>query len=279
MSAWTDSKVVTSKSWAVIRDNKYLLMFPVLGFLFSLVPMALFWIPAAWFLANNQNVIGGILAVIGVFGTTAAMTFSTGALVAAADTELSGQDSSIDQGFKRALTRSGALLWWSVILTVVTLLLSALRGNNTGGAAAGIMRGVLAAIADVAWQLVTFFVLPIIIIEGSSPIEAIKASATLFRRKWGTQLAGGVRIGGLILLVAILPAIVGIVAGFFLTVAGTWAVGVPLMVLGVLVYAAAGLVAAAMRAIFSVALYRYAHDGRVEGPFTEQELQYAVRTR
>lgn len=278
MSAWTSSGVVTRKAWSVIRENTYLLAFPLIGFLVSLVPMALFWGPAAWALATDRNVVGWVLVVVGVFGTTAVVTFATAALVAAADEELAGRDASVGYGFGRAFGRLGPLLLWSVIQTVVTLLVSLVRGNGGNNPVTAILRGILAGAIDVLWQLVTFFVLPILMIEGGSPIAAIRSSATLFRQKWGTQLAGGVRIGGLILLVAVLPAIVATVGGAFLVATGSLAIGVPLIVLGVIVWAAAALVASAMRGIFSVALYRFARDGAVEGPFTEQELQYAVKT-
>jgi hypothetical protein len=129
------------------------------------------------------------------------------------------------------------------------------------------------------WSLITFFVIPILMFEGGSPIEAIKSSATLFRQRWGTQLLGGVRIGGLIFLIAILPALVSTIGGAILVTTGNLPLGIPLIVLGVVVWAAAALVANAMRGIFSVALYRYAKSGAVEGPFTEQELQYSVKTR
>ena len=279
MSAWTSSGVVTRKAWSVIRENTYLLLFPLLGFVLSLVPMALFWAPAAWFLSRDQNVLGWVLVVVGAFGTTSVVTFTTGALVAAADEELAGRDATVGYGFRRAGARAGPLLVWSVIQTVVSLLLGLIRGGGSNNIVTTLLRSVLAATLDVAWQLVTFFVLPILVIEGGSPIEAVKKSATLFRQKWGTQLLGGVRIGGWILLVAVLPAIVAVVAGVVLIAMGTVAVGVPLVVVGILVWAAAALVANAMRGIFSVALYRYALDARVEGPFTSDELQYSVRTR
>jgi Family of unknown function (DUF6159) len=279
VSSWTDSGVVTRKAWSVIRENYYLLLFPLIGFVFSLVPMALFWAPAVWFLADDKNVVGWVLIVIGVFGTTSVVTFTTGALVAAADEELAGRDSSVGHGFARAFARTGPLLVWSVIQTVVTLLISLVRGNGENGVVGSLLRGILAATLDIAWSLITFFVLPILVLEGASPMEAIKQSAALLRQKWGTQLLGGVRIGGLIFLVAVLPALVATIGGAVLVMTGGIALGVPLIVIGVLVWAAAALVASAMRGIFSVALYRFARDGAVEGPFTAAELQDSVRTR
>jgi hypothetical protein len=110
-------------------------------------------------------------------------------------------------------------------------------------------------------------------------IDAIKESAATFKQRWGTQLSGGVRIGGLIGLIAVLPAILALVGGVVLSAIGAWAVGVPLAVIGLVVLVIAGLVLTAIRGVFSVVLYRYATQGVVEGGFTEQQLAGAVKVK
>lgn len=279
MGKWAESKVVTRKSWAVIKDNKYLLGFPLVGFVLSLIPLAIFWIPAAFFLVADQNIPGIIFVVLGFFGVSSVVTFTTAGLVAAADEELAGRDASLGYGMKAAFGRFGVLLKWSIIQTVVGILIGLVRGDGQGSIVGVILRNVVAAMASVMWELITFFALPMIMLERVGPIEAIKRSASLFKQRWGTQLAGGVRIGGLIFLVAVLPSIVFIVFGVISTLNGLVAAGIPLMVIGVIIWSIAALFASAMRGIFSVALYRYATDGVAEGGFTEQELRGAVRIK
>jgi hypothetical protein len=163
--------------------------------------------------------------------------------------------------------------------TVVNVLIGLLRGNNNGGLVSVIFRNVLAAAADVMWQLITFFVMPAMMLDDLGMIDAIKKSAATFKQRWGTQLSGGVRIGGLIGLIAILPAVIALGGGVFLSISGAWAIGVPLAIIGLVVLIVAGLILSAIRGVFSVVLYRYATQGVVEGGFTEEQLAGAVKVK
>ena len=278
--SWGQSRLLTKKSWAIIKENRYLLAFPVLGFVSSLVPLAIFWIPAGYFWLQNQNVIGTVLAILGIFANQIVISISGGGLVAAADAELSGEGSSIGHGFGRATARIFPLIGWALISTVVNVIVGAIRGRG-GSGAADALRNLAAAGVLAMWQLVTFFVLPHVMLEGLGPISSIKSSFALFKEKWGTQIFGGVRIGGLVGLVTILPGILLVVLGVVLTVSGSTAAigtGVGLIVLGILLFMIGALLLSTMRGIFSVVLYRFAKDGSVEGGFTADDLVGAVRT-
>jgi membrane-anchored glycerophosphoryl diester phosphodiesterase (GDPDase) len=129
------------------------------------------------------------------------------------------------------------------------------------------------------WQLITFFVMPAMMLDDLGMIDAIKKSASTFKQRWGTQLSGGVRIGGLIGLIAVLPAILALVVGVVLVTAGVPAAGVPLAVIGLIVLIVAGLILSAIRGVFSVVLYRFATQGICEGGFTEEQLAGAVKVK
>jgi hypothetical protein len=277
--SWGQSKLLTRKSWAVIKENRYLLTFPVIGFIASLIPLAIFWVPAAIFFVNDQYVPGVALAIIGIFANQMVIAIATGGLVAAADTELSGGDSSVGHGIGVSLARLIPLMLWALIQTVVSIIVGLIRGNGQGGVG-DVVRNIAAAGVLAMWQLITFFVVPFIVLEKVGPITAIKESSKLFKQRWGLQIFGGVRIGGQVALVTILPAILLVVLGVVVTVAANlWAVGVPLIVIGVLLFMVGALVLSTMRGIFSVVLFRYAKDGVVEGGFTEEELAGAIRTK
>lgn len=278
MGAWSNSRELTRQSWAVLKDNRYLLAYPVVGIALGVVPFVIV-VPGVLFIANNQNWIGWALVVVGVYLLTLVNSVVQAGLTVSAGAELEGGHSSLGHGLSAALSRLGRLARWAFVATVVGLLIGVLRGNSGGGIVAVIFRNVLAAAADVMWQLITFFVMPAMMLDDLGMIDAIKKSAATFKQRWGTQLAGGVRIGGLIGLVAILPAIIALVGGIFLSTIGAWAIGVPLALIGLVVMIVAGLVLAAIRAVFSVVLYRYATQGVLEGGFTEQQLAGAVKVK
>lgn len=277
--SWGQSKLLTQKSWAIVKENRYLLAFPVLGVIASLVPLALLWIPAGYLALNDQNVPAIALAIVGLFANQIVISIASGGLVASADVELSGGDSSVGHGIGRALARLVPLIGWALIATVVNVIVGFVRGQGSG--AAGAVRNLAAAGILAMWQIITFFVLPFIMLEGRGPIAAIKESFALFRAKWGVQIFGGVRIGGLIGLATILPGILLVVIGFvaaFTGSTGLIALGVVLIVIGVLLAMVGALLISTMKGIFSVVLFRYAKDGALEGGFTEGELAGAIRT-
>ena len=52
----------------------------------------------------------------------------------------------------------------------------------------GIVGAIVASLIGVVWNVVTFLVVPILVIEGVGPVEAIKRSGGLLRKTWGEQL-------------------------------------------------------------------------------------------
>lgn len=278
MSSWAQSRVLTKESWAVLKEHRFLLAYPVVGVLASIVPFVVF-VPGVYFIATDQNWIGYGLVVLGVFLVQwVATIFQAGLVVSAADA-MDGKPASFGSGIGTALGRLGVLTRWAFVSTLVTLLLNALRGNGNSGLVEAIFRNVLAAAAGVMWQLITFFVMPAIMLDGLGMIDAIKKSASTFRQRWGMQLSGGVRIGGLIGLIAIIPAVIAIVIGVLLAMAGAWPLGIPIAVIGIIVLIVASMVLSAMRGVFSVVLYRYATTGAVTTGFTEDQLAHAVKVK
>ena len=58
-----------------------------------------------------------------------------------------------------------------------------------------------------AWTLVTFLVLPILVIEGAGVKDALSRSAAAFKRTWGENVVGNAGIG----LVSMLATLAGLV--------------------------------------------------------------------
>lgn len=278
MGAWSQSRELTRQSWAVLKGNRYLMAYPVVGILMGIVPFAVM-LGGVFFLAANRNWIGWGLVVLGVYLLTLVGAVIQAGLTVSAAAELEGGHSSLGHGLSTAMGRLGRLARWAIVSTLVGLLIGAVRGNDSGGVASVIFRNVLAATAGVMWQLITFFVMPAMMLDDLGMIDGIKKSASTFKQRWGTQLTGGVRIGGLIGLIVILPAMILLVGGVVLTAAGSVALGIPLAVVGLLALLVGGLVLSAIRGVFSVVLYRYATQGVLEGGFTEQQLASAVRVK
>jgi len=271
MSKWSDGRALSKKCWELLRSNRYFLWFPILGLVLSLIPILVFGAIALTLAIAASGIawLAWIVVLIGLVFVNFAFTISGAAMVAAIDEELAGRDSSIGYGFSKAFGRLVPLFTWSIIRACVNAIFGALRGNGDG--ASSILGSVIAGLGAAAWSIVTFFVTPLIMLEGGGSVAAIKKSAHLVREKWGTQLAGGVRIG-LSLIAVFLPAIALIVLGVF-ALGSMPALGGVLLVIGALLFLVGSLLSSALRSIFSVALYRFATDAGELGPFTASELQ------
>jgi hypothetical protein len=129
-----------------------------------------------------------------------------------------------------------------------------------------------------AWSVATFFVVPVIALEGLGPTGALKRSLAVIRERWGEGVAGSFAIGGLIFLMAFLPGL----ALFAIGVAVSSSVpflGAVLVVLGIAVFVIGAVVQTALMAIFKVALYRFATEDRVLAEYAREELETAFRPK
>jgi len=121
------------------------------------------------------------------------------------------------------------------------------------------------------WEVVTWLAVPVIVAEGTGPIESLKRSAGLFRHTWGENLVGQLGFG-LIGLVALVPGAV-ITALLMVTMP---AVGI---VVGVLWVIITSVVISAMTGIFRTVLYQYASGAPIPAEFDHTDLAAAFRTR
>jgi hypothetical protein len=162
---------------------------------------------------------------------------------------------------------------WAAVALFVGILISAIQ-SLLQQVAGGVVSAIVGGLAGFAWAVATFFVIPVIAIEGLGPKEALKTSAHVVKERWGEGVVGSSAIGLITFFVAILPAIVMMVLGFLL--AGSSAVGGGLLIaIGVLVFVIALLFQTTIMAVFRVALYRYATDDEVLGGFDREGLESA----
>ncbi len=265
---FSNSIALAKASWNVLRSDRKLVLLPVISGAVTLLVAVSFLVPSA-IVANNAGGAGPvsiILAAIAYFVAAYVVIFFNAALVYAADAHMHGAEVTIGQAIKFASSRSHVLLPWAVVSASVSVVLRVLERQ-------GIVGRIIGTIAGVAWSLVTFLVLPVLVVEDLGPIQAVKRSGSLFKRVWGEQVISNGGIG----LIAVLAILAGLIPAALL-----FAVGGAVAVIGVVLFVAwaivVSLVASTLTGILSMALYRYATDGQVPG-FDTQQLQGAFRPR
>ncbi|MBA2275386.1 MAG: hypothetical protein H0W00_01640 [Chloroflexi bacterium] len=265
-------------SWNVLRADKELLIFPLVSFVLTVLVTISFAVPFYFTGALERATDGGVDVVTLVLGflyyfvTYTVIIFCNAALVGAALIRLEGGDPTVRDGFRIAFSRLPAILGYAAISATVGMILRAIAERG------GIVGAIGAAIVGVAWNVATFLAIPVLVMEGVGPIEAVKRSGGLLKRTWGEQVVGNVGISlvfGLLILAVILVG-VALVA---VTISVAPPLALAVIVLAVILVAAIALVGAAVSGIFTASLYRYVTKGDGGPMFPTSTLQQAFRPK
>lgn len=281
MGRFANSWRLMKASAAVLRADRELLVFPLASGVASLIVTASFLLPlwgsgALDGVDENGGGLGaGAYAILFLFYLVQyfVVTFANAALVGAAMIRLRGGDPTLADGFKIASGRVVAILAYALIGATVGMILRAIQER------VGILGQLAAGLVGIAWSLITFLVVPVLVVEGIGPIAAVKRSGSLLKRTWGEQIAGGVGIGLAMLVVAI-GALIVVGPIVLLAIGSGSVVAIVLAVaLAAVILTAIALVGSALQGIFTAALYRYAAEGETSAYFAPDLVQGAFRVK
>jgi len=265
---------IAKRSWAVLRADKTLAWFPVLSALGSLVVIAalggLFLAAGIDDTASGTSLqpIGYVLIVVGYLALAMVQTYFLAGLVAGADQRLRGQDSTLKSALEIANSRLHRLLPWAVVTATVTMILQAIEERF------GIVGTIVARLVGLAWNLVTFLVVPILVLEDLGVGDALKRSKDLFKKTWGENVIGQFGLGAIGFLLA-LPGILLVGIGVALGTAGLIVLGA----VGVSWLLVSAVIVSALSGIYRTALYHYAANGEVPGEFSGIDFGAAFKRR
>lgn len=259
---------LVKKSWEVLRADKELIGLAALSLVVGLLVVAVFMVGYVAIVGFDADPDGTVEAVLGIpmaFVLTFVGVFTTASIVAAATIRLEGGDPSVRDGVSLAWAKVDKLIVWTLITATVGLVLRAIRERT------GFLGDLISGLVAMAWDVVTFLVVPVLLYEDEGPWSSVKRSASLFRQRWGEQLVGNAAIGLALFIVAI-PV--------FLVV-GAIATAIPLLgiALGVVVVGLLVSTGAALSGVFRAALYQFAVKGEAPGPFSEDDLAGSFQPR
>src|SRR5262249_53677864 len=129
-----------------------------------------------------------------------------------------------------------------------------------------------AGLLGMAWTVVSFLVIPILVVENKGPLAALRESTELLKKTWGEQLVGNFSFGLLFFLLGI-PAYVLLALGI---IRGSWPTASLCIGLAVAYLIVLALVQSALQAIFQAAVYLYARNGQVPEGFQAEFLSGAM---
>ena len=175
MSRFQTSWEIAKRSWAVLKSDKTLAWFPVLSALGSLLVVAIIGGLIAVVgidskaTGDSLQPIGWVLIVVAYLALAIVQTYFLAALVAGADQRLRGNDSTVRTALDIANSRLHRLLPWAIVTATVTMVLQAIEERF------GIVGTIVARLVGLAWNLVTFLVVPILVLEDLGVGDALEA--------------------------------------------------------------------------------------------------------
>jgi hypothetical protein len=296
MNAITDrihrSWQIFRRSVFVIRQHPKLLIFPVVtGLLtfgiaiFFLAPVALALLAPHWISGSRIQAVaesigllrfqaGGeanfsvgpvgsaILAAIYLvnmfLATMGSVAFSSEILEA-----LGGRPVSIRHGIALACSRWKSVLLWSLLAGLVGVIIRAVEERLA------FVGRLIAGLIGLAWSVASIFAIPILVREPalSNPFTVLSQSAQTIKRTWGELLAGYVGMKGtnvLFLLGSVVFWLGATAVALALSNPWIWAVAAVIWLPILIAYSYLASVASR---VYLCALYLYASEGFVAGPY------------
>lgn len=248
-------------SLQIIKDNKSLIVFPILSGTSLILILATFFGGSFLFLDSllegfesssetSQNIIGIVLIFFYYLINYFVVVFFNSGLVHCTRRILDGHETSVGEGIRYAGDNIGRIFTWAIIsATVGTLLQLLSRAGKVGEIVAGLI--------GFGWSVLTFFVVPVLLYENRSVVDSVKESGRILKDKWGDSLVGNASLG----LFQFIALIVAVGLGYVLiNLIGVWGVlpAVMLFLLVIVVFSAA-------QTIFMTAVYNHV---------TEHEIRY-----
>jgi hypothetical protein len=270
---------LAKSSWRVIRTDKKLLIFPILSGLCCLLitlSFALPFIVQPQLLDNlQQNQAQWVLVVLGFafyFCTYFAVIFFNAALISCALIRFNGGEPTLGDGLRAAGSRLPQILAWALVSATVGMVLKAIENAHEQ---AGKW---VSALLGAAWTIMTYFVVPVLVVEKLGPFQSISRSVAILKKTWGEALVGGWGIG-LFTFVLFLPFLVLFVVGLVLCFNAAAVIGWALLGVAVIYFLWWLAVCSALSTIFRSALYQYAAHGIVPNGFEERSMEGAFKAK
>ncbi len=305
MGKFSTSMDLLKRAATVVSENKKLLLFPlivsaciIVMAAFYLAPIALastghaLTDPAHWkAIANHwfdvQSTAGGgssgslkptgYLLFAGFYLLAMFIaTFFNVAFFHEILRALDGRPVSIRSGVRFAVSRLKSIAIWSLFAGLVGLLIRALEERI------GVFGRWVTAVIGLAWSVASVFAIPAIIRDeqGVNPLRYLKFSASILRRTWGETIIGyaGITLGrialaigmGCFVILIIFPVLIVFRSPAIVLAVGVTGIGCIILVSYIL-----GVV----NQVYRGALFIYATEGVVPGPFNESDMNMAWKVK
>ena len=267
-------------SLKVLRLDPELMLFPLASGITCLLVLASFIAPLFGLgepflesLQDDKTTIHDILAYIALFVyyfvSYFVIIFFNSALVSCAIIRFKGGNPTVMDGLRAAAGSTFYIAMWALVAATVGLILKAIesRSENVGRFVAGLL--------GAAWSMLTYFIVPVVVVEQQTPWNAFNRSKDIMLKTWGETLTSSFSLG-IFNFIAILISLVPIIGGVSL-LATSGVLGGCLIGLGVLMIIMGVLCTSALESILLAGLYLYAEEGKIPEAYDQHAFTKAFQ--
>src|SRR5258706_10743265 len=212
-----------SRSWrlvkasaSVLRQDKELLLFPLISLGALILVLASFAVPVIGLGVldglsghSDQRISIGmyVIAFLFYFSQYFVIFFFNAALVGAAMMRLDGGNPSFADGMRIATSKVGAIAGYALVAATVGMILRAIQER------VGFIGRIIVGLLGASWTVATYMVVPVLVARDVGPIDGVQESSALLKKTWGENVIGqlglaaafgfiffGVMLGGMALV-------------------------------------------------------------------------------
>lgn len=185
------------------------------------------------------------------------------ALTKCAEETMEGVDTKFRDGVRAASHRLISTALWTLLASTFGILFTILDQERR---CSRLIRNVLGA----PWRVVTYFVIPVMVLEDVNLLRALRRSPQLLSQTWGERPAPHLGLGWVGLLFTAPPLLILVFLGYLYP---EWRS--LLILVGFAVIVLAGLTLQTARTILMVVLYKYAAGQQIPSNFSMEFLEKA----
>jgi len=195
MNAFSRSWKVTKMTFKIMREDKELLMFPVLASIFSILFLVAMVFPAIFTSALTPDegaaasIVGYGLLFLIYLGLSFIATFFNVCVVYTTKTRMEGGNATVGSSLSFAFGRIHLIFMWALLSATVGTLLRAIENiAERFGVFGQLIVRITTSIIGMLWAIATIFVIPAMVYHNVSPFKAIKQSVATLKKTWGESL-------------------------------------------------------------------------------------------
>jgi hypothetical protein len=260
----------------VLRQDKHLMLFPIISGLALLVVLAAFALPLFGLASIDGIGRGGAYSAAFLFYIVQyfVIFYYNTALVGAVMIRLDGGSPTLRDGLRIANGRIGTIVGYAVISATVGVILRAIQER------VGFIGRLIAGLLGAGWTVATFLVVPVIASGERGAMDSISESTALLKRTWGENVAGQVGLSTAFGMLYFFLIAGGVLLTLFMAKLGAAPAFYFLFAtFAVLAGLACMLVHATLSGIYSAVLYRYAVGGSDAPGFDHGALASAFQQK